>query len=116
MVQCKLRGGSIQFGWVLWENKQADFIEAEFHSVWKNLKGELIDITPRQDNEKKILFIADPNRQVFWISEAEKPALKSFNNVRMRSGKLLNKIREAIGILDTKLLEEYELFGSNIII
>jgi hypothetical protein len=115
MVQCKLRGGSIQFGWVLWEDKQADFVEAQFHSVWKNPKGELIDITPRQDNEKRILFITDPNRQVFWLTESKKPALKSFDNVRMRYGKLLNEIREAIGIPDTKLLEECELFDINLI-
>jgi len=116
MVQCKLRGGSIQFGWVLWEDKRTDSVEAEFHSVWKNPKGELIDITPRQDNEKKILFITDPNRQVSWFTEYKKPAIKSFSNVCMKYGKLLYEIREVIGILDTKLLEEYELFGSNIII
>jgi hypothetical protein len=38
------------------------FLEAEFHSVWLNPAGELIDIIPKLDNETEILFLPDSNR------------------------------------------------------
>lgn len=58
----KDNGGSIQYGWIIWDNPNI-FIEAEFHAVWVNDKGEYIDITPKIDGEEKILFIPDNNRK-----------------------------------------------------
>ncbi|MFW9874923.1 MAG: SEC-C metal-binding domain-containing protein [Candidatus Thorarchaeota archaeon] len=55
-------GGSIQYGWTIWELPNL-FLEAEFHAIWIDPSGKLIDITPKQDNEEQILFLPDPVRQ-----------------------------------------------------
>lgn len=58
-MQVALRGGSIQYGWLLWLCQEY-FLEGEFHAVWKSPEGELVDITP-QMSRAKALFIAVPN-------------------------------------------------------
>jgi len=35
-------------------------MEAEFHAVWKSTEGTLLDITPKADEESRILFLPDP--------------------------------------------------------
>ena len=54
-------GGSIQFGWTVWEWPEK-LIEGEFHAVWVNAAGEYLDITPKVDGETRILFIPDDHR------------------------------------------------------
>jgi hypothetical protein len=54
-------GGSIQYGWIIWEIPNI-FLEAEFHAVWVNPSGHYIDITPKLDSEKIILFLPDSMR------------------------------------------------------
>lgn len=51
-------GGRIQFGWMIWY-EEGHFIEGEFHAVWLDPDGKLIDITPKVDGEKRILFCPD---------------------------------------------------------
>jgi hypothetical protein len=51
-------GGKRINGWMIWEAD--DFDEAEFHCVWQNPDGQLVDVTPRVDREERILFLADP--------------------------------------------------------
>jgi len=58
----KNNGGSIQYGWIIWEVPNL-FVEAEFHAVWVNREGEYIDITPKIDGEKEILFVPDSKRK-----------------------------------------------------
>lgn len=55
-------GGEQYNGWSIWEWPKV-LIEAEFHCVWKNPAGELIDITPKSDPIEKILFLPDPKRK-----------------------------------------------------
>jgi hypothetical protein len=55
------RGGRLVTGWMIWEGP---FIDAEFHSVWQDEEGRLIDVTPRADGEKTILFLPDPARRL----------------------------------------------------
>ncbi|PJE81717.1 hypothetical protein COU58_01030 [Candidatus Pacearchaeota archaeon CG10_big_fil_rev_8_21_14_0_10_32_42] len=55
-------GGSIQYGWIIWEDPKI-FLEAEFHAVWINNEGEYIDITPKIDEEKRILFLPDSKKK-----------------------------------------------------
>lgn len=112
MVQCQFKGGSIQFGWVIWETKALEFTEAMFHSVWRNHKGKLIDITPRQDGEKKILFIPDPNRKISWTKYKGKQALQSYDNVRLSCGNLMNEVRQSTMVLTSSLMDEFSLFDS----
>jgi hypothetical protein len=55
-------GGSVQFGWMIWECSNV-FLEAEFHACWFSPEGDLIDITPKTGNENKILFLPDSQRK-----------------------------------------------------
>jgi hypothetical protein len=52
-------GGGVRLGWVIWEWPNA-FLNAEFHAVWVDPAGHLVDITPKPVGEKRILFAPDP--------------------------------------------------------
>jgi hypothetical protein len=60
-LQVEKAGGRVQHGWAIWEWPNV-LIEAEFHAVWASPTGHLIDVTPRNDSESRILFLADPER------------------------------------------------------
>jgi hypothetical protein len=55
-------GGAICIGWQIWEWPRV-LLEAEFHAVWKDQNGTFVDITPKEDLEKSILFLPDPHRR-----------------------------------------------------
>jgi len=48
-------GGEIIYGWQLWKNQF--YIEAEFHAIWKNDLGKLIDISLKNLDTSNILFV-----------------------------------------------------------
>lgn len=54
-------GGSIQFGWAIWECKP--WLEAEFHSVWACPTHGLVDLTPDKEGERRRLFLVDGSRK-----------------------------------------------------
>jgi len=56
-------GGELQQGWTIWEITYK-FIEAEFHAVWVDGKGNFVDITKKPDREKQILFLPDSKREI----------------------------------------------------
>ncbi len=60
-------GGSMLYGWNLWEWSRV-FVEAEHHAVWVK-DGELIDVTPKHNGERKILFLPDPSRTYDFESQ-----------------------------------------------
>lgn len=51
-------GGQQVNGWAIWQWANI-LVEAEAHSVWRSLEGELIDITPHDNEEGQILFLRD---------------------------------------------------------
>ncbi|MCE8023655.1 hypothetical protein [Billgrantia aerodenitrificans] len=55
-------GGEQVLGWAIFEWRKV-MIEAEFHTVWRNPNGDLVDLTPRPIPLRKILFLPDPNRR-----------------------------------------------------
>lgn len=55
------RGGCQKFGWAIFEIRKI-WLEAEFHVVWENNDGTLIDLTPREVSVERILFLPDPTR------------------------------------------------------
>ena len=61
-------GAKIIYGWIIWQAKKVNFIEAEFHSVIIENK-RLIDITPRRDNEETIMFVPDKHRKAVRVAE-----------------------------------------------
>ena len=60
-AQIRKHGGRTIFGWQIWEWPNV-LVEAEFHAVWQNPEGELIDITPKEGRESRILFLPDSSR------------------------------------------------------
>ena len=57
-------GGRNVFGWVIWEDPRRHFVEAIFHSVWRDPSGTLRDVTPRCDGEAEVLFLEDPGSRL----------------------------------------------------
>lgn len=57
-----MHGGETIYGWLLWEWPHV-LVEAEFHAVWRNLEGELVEITPKPDGDSNVLFLPDPLRR-----------------------------------------------------
>jgi hypothetical protein len=55
----KAEGGEIRFGWNIWEYPGV-YLTAEFHAVWVDPIGNLVDITPKPDRETRIVFAGDP--------------------------------------------------------
>lgn len=70
-------GGSIVYGWLLWE-WPGILVEAEFHAVWQSPEGELLDVSEKPCGETTVLFIKDPTR-VF--------SGRRVDNVRLAVGK-----------------------------
>lgn len=50
-------------GWIIWEDPGL-LVEAEFHVVWADPGGNLVDVTPKPDGEQRILFVRDSS--VIW--------------------------------------------------
>lgn len=55
-------GGSVQYGWRIWEWSKT-MIEGDFHAVWVNPEGTLVDVTPSGRDDRRILFVPDSNRE-----------------------------------------------------
>lgn len=62
LLQIRRHGGSSLVGWAIWYLAER-FIEAEFHCVWQ-LDGELLDITPKKNRERRVLFV--PDEKMAW--------------------------------------------------
>jgi len=60
LEKVKHDGGCIRFGWTIWEWPRV-LLTGEFHAVWVNLTGDLIDITPKPHREDRIVFVPDPS-------------------------------------------------------
>ncbi len=52
------QGGCQVNGWAIWQWANI-LVEAEAHAVWESPEGELIDITPHENGESRILFLRD---------------------------------------------------------
>lgn len=92
-----LHGGTMLTGWAIWEWPKL-FIEAEFHAVWSNSEGELLDITPRSLFSTHIVFLPDSsvNYDGRQIDNVRKPLVKDHDLTRFlfifrRQFELLNK-------------------------
>ncbi|MFB9079460.1 hypothetical protein ACFFLS_06200 [Flavobacterium procerum] len=70
----KKDGGRIRYGWQI--HLKELLCEAEHHAVWENEKGQLICITPNQDNKEQILFFLDDEK--VWEG-------KNIGNVRVNA-------------------------------
>lgn len=97
-------GGGAVAGWVIWQAKAANFVEAEFHSVWCDPKGNLIDVTPRKDGERYVLFVPDSLRTITFFEHLGQPAIQTFENVRLSGGQIITGITPIGRVLTSGLL------------
>lgn len=102
--QVEKNGGLIQYGWAIWEHPNV-LIEALFHACWIDTAGKLVDITPKQDGEKQILFLPDTKRKYEGIP---------IDNVRMiltKNPKLIESFRQQSEL--NRLRAKYNIDGEN---
>ncbi|HVS86382.1 MAG TPA: hypothetical protein VHD91_12200 [Gaiellaceae bacterium] len=53
-------GGTLEYGWLLWETIPNVLLEAEFHSVWVTPKGIRRDVTPKELGFTRVVYLPDP--------------------------------------------------------
>jgi hypothetical protein len=90
-------GGDQVIGWTIWEWPRV-LIEAEFHCVWRQANGMLLDITPKPFPMPRILFLSDPvrryqGRQVDNIRKPldRDPAIKRFCQLSAKYHRAINE-------------------------
>lgn len=89
-VQCNKEGGSAVSGWMIAEDPKHHFVEAQYHTVWISPSGKLVDITPRQDKEKKVLFVPDYARPLkFNVSPDGNTIFFIYTNCKMQFKKII---------------------------
>lgn len=54
----KQHGGDMVLGWTIWAGPL--LVEGEAHAVWRSPAGEMVDITPKPDGEREIVFCPEP--------------------------------------------------------
>jgi len=112
-------GGSLQHGWMIWEWPGIS-AEGVFHAVWRRPDGRLLDITKKQDGERRILFAPDPkrvfaDRQVgsIRIAIGRDPRIREWIDINDRLFRILRKQARFTGIqFETEIVvrgEAYEL-------
>jgi hypothetical protein len=95
----KAAGGAPQHGWVVAQDKTKSFVEGIFHTVWKAPDGRLMDVTPRKDLEKRLLFVPDFERRIVLTQYDSQPALHTFDNVRMLQDALWTPLTEITTVM-----------------
>lgn len=111
-------GGEQLLGWAIWEYPGI-FIEAEFHAVWRDPSGRLLDLSPRPIAFDKITFLPDQNaeycdRQVDNIRKPliDDPSLTRFLYLAKKRFNIMNTgdLADQHGqiALPKKLMREYE--------
>lgn len=109
-VQMIYAGGDKQHGWLIAQDSTKDFIEAQFHAVWVDPKGDLVDITPRPDGEKRVMFIPDYTREIQLSDSNGQLAILSYDNFRMLQGRVLAQVeRIKVVMQDTSFIEKHGL-------
>lgn len=68
----ELNGGEMVLGYKIWYISKL-YIEAERHAIWKNIDGELVDITFNINGENTILFLPAPTMKTIIVQAYKKP-------------------------------------------
>lgn len=58
-------GGKRVHGWALWQYPSG--VMGDFHSVWENSDGTLIDVTPSKFDQSQVLFVRDRITDIYFI-------------------------------------------------
>lgn len=112
-VQINFKGGGFQHGWLIAQDTAKDFIEAQFHAVWVDPNGDYIDVTPRTDGQKRVMFIPDFDRQIRLTHSDGAPAIMTYDNFRMFQGQPLAQVEPIKAIMqDTQFIQKHGLLRS----
>jgi hypothetical protein len=103
-------GGHAQSGWVLAQDKAQQFSEAIFHSVWRSPQGKLIDITPRKDREKRLLFVPDHKRQIVLSNHQGQPAIQTYDNVRLKDNLFITPLTPIKAVMQSDFVHRHHLW------
>jgi hypothetical protein len=93
-IRDKIRthGGSIQFGWRLREWPGV-LLTAEFHAVWVEPEGMLVDITRTVTDDEQSLFVPDPSySETFDFDQAPPTRYKVLHTAPDMSGAVTARI------------------------
>jgi hypothetical protein len=108
--QWKEMGGEIQHGWIFGQDKAVAFAEAIFHTVWKSPEGRLIDITPRSDNEKRVLFIPDGMRCIELSGHQGMPAINTYDNVRLFGSNIVTPLERIKVVMQSDFVHRHKIY------
>lgn len=108
--QARDHGGSPQSGWVLAQDKFKGFAEAIFHTVWRAPDGKLMDVTPRVDLEKRLLFVPDGRRTITLTEVEGRPAITTFENVRVFQGELKTPLTPLTVVMQDDFAQRQKLW------
>lgn len=56
----QVNGGDHSPGWLIWEMRGV-LLNAERYTCWRSPEGDVVDVTPKPDGEKRILFLEGPD-------------------------------------------------------
>ncbi|HGX91880.1 MAG TPA: hypothetical protein ENK35_01035 [Candidatus Tenderia sp.] len=107
LVKTRFDGGRLCYGWVVGQDKTNDIVEAHFYSVWQGEGDTLVDITPRPTNDRRLLFVPDPVRKISFASYAGRPAISTYDVVRMHKGEIVANVREKLFIPYSELIYQF---------
>lgn len=86
------------------------FAEAIFHTVWKAPDGRLVDVTPRMDLEKRLLFVPDRDRSIVLTEHEGRPAIHTFDNVRVLGNVLMTPLTEITVVMESDFTQRHGLW------
>ncbi len=112
----KNKGGTIQYGWQIWETLPELLIEAQFHAVWVDDTEIFHDVTPKDfPTIDKILFLSDSTRKFtgqqvnsFRLSLKSDPLVEEYIKREEEYFKITNEgsLANQFGIINTPEVEE----------
>jgi hypothetical protein len=65
-AQAIKHGGRRVHGWALWQYPNG--LMGEFHSVWEDANGTLIDVTPPKFGGRQVMFVRDKVTDIYEIN------------------------------------------------
>lgn len=101
-AKVKADGGVTLEGWAIWY-QEGVIVEGEAVAIWKSPTGELVDITPRDDENPQIMFLEEAG---IWKDggpvATKRTALSDslFSRVMFKSGEMRDRLRIQYGSED----------------
>lgn len=109
----KQAGGRIQYGWTIW-GAPDKLIEGEFHAIWIDPNGDMVDITPKTDGETRILFLPD-DKQVYTDEPIDNIRLALCDDPEVakliRHGEAMTRLRKKYNVNGRATIPEYEIMN-----